>query len=39
MRPIEEEGARQASGKQAQKRWDAVENPLLQGIVVYVKHA
>ena len=33
LRPIQEEGARQASGNRARKRWDAVENLLLQAIV------
>ena len=35
MRPFQEEGARPASGKRAQKRWDAVENLLLQAIVLF----
>ena len=39
MRPFQEEGARRASGKLARKRWDAVENLLLQAIVLCVKHA
>ena len=39
MRPFQEEGARQASGKRARKRWDAAENLLLQANVLCVKHA